>query len=99
MIKECGLEAHEDMILSKQDFEYLFVKKGASKVCRDIGVDPIAFVDISEYLFSEAGPQGLTFRQFIDVVLQMRGSNHATVKDVVDLRRIIVSKLDQIMEV
>merc|ERR1719456_1375493 len=28
MIKECGLEANEDMILSKQDFEYLFVKKG-----------------------------------------------------------------------
>merc|ERR1719352_397070 len=69
MIRKCGMEATEDMMVSKQDFEYLFLKQGAAKVFQDIGVDPVGFVDITEYVYSEAGPDGLTFRQFMDLVL------------------------------
>merc|ERR1719183_1017217 len=85
------------MMLTRQDFEFLFLKQGAAKVFNDIGVDPVGFLDISEYLFREAGAQGLTFRQFIDVVLQMRGSNHATVKDIVDLRRVTLARMEVLL--
>jgi len=98
MLKKCGLPASEDIILSKEDFERLFLKQGAAKVFHDIGVDPVGFLDISEYVFREAGPEGITFRQFIDVVLQMRGQNHATVKDIVDLRRVTLARLERVLE-
>merc|ERR1719473_1210725 len=40
MLRKCGLDATEDMMLSRQDFEFIFLKQGAAKVFSDIGVDP-----------------------------------------------------------
>jgi hypothetical protein len=98
MIRRIGLEPAEDMMLTRQDFQYLLVKQGAAKVFKDIGVDPVAFIDIGNSIFDEAGPEGLTFKEFIEVVLQMRGTNMATVKDVVDLRRTLGKRLQDIGE-
>eukprot|EP00930_Biecheleria_cincta_P076562 TRINITY_DN6376_c1_g1_i1.p1 TRINITY_DN6376_c1_g1~~TRINITY_DN6376_c1_g1_i1.p1 ORF type:complete len:607 (+),score=107.00 TRINITY_DN6376_c1_g1_i1:61-1821(+) len=69
----------------------------AVAVLKEIGVDVVALVDFADFIFSpdilhststepNAGT-GISFSDFMELVLQLRGSNTATVKDVLDLRK------------
>ena len=64
---------------------------------KGIGIDLISLVDFAELIFEESGdttdadaeaPEAteISFDKFLKHVLQLRGSNTATVKDMVDLR-------------
>ena len=52
----------------------------------------VALVDLADAIFTDENGQEeeeLSFPKFMEVVLNLRGSNHATVKDIVDLRKFI----------
>eukprot|EP00439_Symbiodinium_sp_Y106_P061641 s216_g9.t1 len=53
------------------------------------GVNVLALVDYADFVFRDTPT--LTLEDFVETVLQFRGSSQATVKDVVDLR-VYVSK-------
>ena len=63
---------------------------------KGIGIDLISLVDFAELIFEESGDATdidaeaneaeISFDDFLKHVLQLRGSNTATVKDMVDLR-------------
>mmetsp|Transcript_134737 Transcript_134737/g.245849 ORF Transcript_134737/g.245849 Transcript_134737/m.245849 type:complete len:364 (-) Transcript_134737:182-1273(-) len=88
MLNISGLDADEDTMISKDEFESLLVNPEAAKTIRDVGVDPVGLVDFVDVIFGDSKRQGLSFPHFIEVVLQFRGSNNATVRDVVDLRKV-----------
>merc|ERR1719237_898587 len=77
----------------------------AMEILADVGIDVVGLVDFVDYIFEadnvdflghstvhEAKEKTLTFGEFMKVILDMRGSNTATVRDIVDLRRFIIDK-------
>jgi len=91
MLDNSGLDADEDMHISRTEFMQLLLRADAAKVIQDVGVDVVGLVDFTDFIFSQADPvDGLSFPDFINVVLKFRGTNTATVRDIVDLRKMMM---------
>merc|ERR1712216_217195 len=71
--------------LSLADFNLLLANEEAVRSLTELGVDVEAMHSVSEFLFTDT-PE-MSREQLLDKVLQFRGSNTATVKDIVDLRQ------------
>lgn len=82
-----------DMKISRDEF-VAFLEQDAAKVINDVGVDVIALLDMTDYLFKDSDK--LSFEDFLDMVLRFRGSNTATVKDLVDLRLFVMEELERL---
>mmetsp|Transcript_16516 Transcript_16516/g.49866 ORF Transcript_16516/g.49866 Transcript_16516/m.49866 type:complete len:427 (+) Transcript_16516:2-1282(+) len=87
MLQSTGLDDDHNMQISKQEFQRLLLNPKAAKMVQEVGVDVVGLVDFADFIFE--GDRELTFGQFMELVLQLRGSNTATVKDIVDLRKFI----------
>merc|ERR1712151_460105 len=63
-----------------------------------VGVDPRGVVDFAQQLFvNEAGkPRELTFKQFMTMVLELRETNHAALRDVKHIWRLANKKLSNL---
>mmetsp|Transcript_10372 Transcript_10372/g.30821 ORF Transcript_10372/g.30821 Transcript_10372/m.30821 type:complete len:651 (+) Transcript_10372:119-2071(+) len=84
--------------ISKEEFQEILNNGEAVRALADVGVDPIGLVDFADSIFeSESTGEGveLSFPEFMDIVLQFRGSNGATVKDMVDMRKFMVKTIRQ----
>eukprot|EP00927_Polykrikos_kofoidii_P042398 TRINITY_DN36310_c0_g1_i1.p1 TRINITY_DN36310_c0_g1~~TRINITY_DN36310_c0_g1_i1.p1 ORF type:complete len:617 (+),score=131.15 TRINITY_DN36310_c0_g1_i1:71-1852(+) len=85
--------------ISRDEFNQILECEEAIEALNDVGVDVIGLVDFADFIFGDdvqtgAGGEAadeveLTLAEFMEVVLQLRGSNNATVKDIVDLRKFI----------
>eukprot|EP00927_Polykrikos_kofoidii_P083258 TRINITY_DN8487_c0_g2_i1.p1 TRINITY_DN8487_c0_g2~~TRINITY_DN8487_c0_g2_i1.p1 ORF type:complete len:801 (+),score=117.49 TRINITY_DN8487_c0_g2_i1:225-2627(+) len=82
--------------ISKKEFLEILENVDAIKALQDVGVDVVGLVDFADFIFEiesndDSDDLGieLSIGEFMDVVLQLRGSNTATVKDIVDLRKFI----------
>merc|ERR1719183_2974034 len=78
--------------ISKKEFIEIIDNVDAVRCLDDVGVDVFALVDLADYIFEDDDAENqdeieLDFTKFMEVVLQLRGTNHATVKDIVDLRK------------
>lgn len=91
LLTELGHISEVDFVVTKKEFESLLVEPRAALLLQDVGVDVVGLVDFADFIFHEDKP-ALSFEEFMDVVLQLRGSNAASVKDVVDLRKLISSE-------
>merc|ERR1712232_527317 len=68
----------------------------------EIGGDVVNLVDFADYIFGEDDDDSseerslveLSLTDFLDVILQLRGTNNASVKDVVDLRKCVMNQID-----
>lgn len=97
MMTKSGLDADEDMMISRYEFEMLLVVPQAAKVIQDVGVDPVGLVDFADHIFRDhSSEEKLTFSEFVDLVLELRGGKQATVKDVVDLRKMLMKQMEYI---
>eukprot|EP00929_Paragymnodinium_shiwhaense_P073091 TRINITY_DN37152_c0_g2_i5.p1 TRINITY_DN37152_c0_g2~~TRINITY_DN37152_c0_g2_i5.p1 ORF type:complete len:666 (+),score=190.26 TRINITY_DN37152_c0_g2_i5:171-2168(+) len=84
--------------ISRDEFMLIMDNASAVEAIDEVGVDVIALLDFADVIFgeegedgSEAGSEGsggveLTLQDLMEVILQLRGSNQATVKDYVDVR-------------
>jgi len=79
------------MTISKMEFQKLLVMPEAAKIIHEIGVDVVGLVDFADFIFKDGSD--LSFVDFMECVLSFRGSNQSTVKDVVDLRKFVLSEL------
>lgn len=78
--------------MSKENFEMFLGSPPVVHLLRDCGVDAIGILDSMEMIFEEKvidGQEGLSFIDFVEVVLNMRGTNPATVKDVKEQVRLL----------
>lgn len=98
------LDADGGGTISKKEFLQILENTDAVRCLQDVGVDVIGLVDYADTIFEDdtigCGDDDdideedreaveLDFGRFMDVVLQLRGSNNATVKDMVDLRKFV----------
>eukprot|EP00927_Polykrikos_kofoidii_P039652 TRINITY_DN33994_c0_g1_i1.p1 TRINITY_DN33994_c0_g1~~TRINITY_DN33994_c0_g1_i1.p1 ORF type:complete len:738 (-),score=115.54 TRINITY_DN33994_c0_g1_i1:302-2470(-) len=88
------IDSDENGRISKDEFENLVLNPKGSQVIHDVGVDVEGLVDFMDFIFGEDNAE-ITFDDFMDIILQLRGTNSATVKDIVDLRKFIMERLDQ----
>lgn len=98
MLVEMNVVKDNDDRISKLEFNALLAAPKAARVLEDVGVDPIGLVDFADYIFSEDRPD-LTFGDFMEIVLQLRGSNAASVKDIIDLRKIVLAQMRALEDV
>jgi len=86
--------------ISRQEFKDMFSNTKAMGILQDVGVDVIGLVDFADTIFDDAceanedGEDKLSFEDFMGLILDLRGSNNATVKDVVDLRKHINLRIE-----
>jgi len=82
--------------ISREEFEQLLAQPVAARALQDVGVDVVGLVDFADFLFSDK--DHIEFGDLMETVLQLRGSNNATVKDLVDLRKSMIMELCQLQE-
>merc|ERR1740130_1889544 len=101
-LKEAGFTIKEDMIIAKAEFLGMLMNPLAAKGIRSVGVDPMGLIDFCEFIFSgECSSmsktdmkEGISFIQFIELMLEMGGQNAARVKDVIDLRKVLFPRFE-----
>jgi hypothetical protein len=98
--KEAGI-CLKDRV-NKEKFHLLLMQPGAVKGLRSAGVDPVGLVDFADYIFSGEmannanGNGNLTLEQLIETILELGGTNPATVKDVIDSRKVVIEKIEMV---
>eukprot|EP00931_Biecheleriopsis_adriatica_P016878 TRINITY_DN12301_c0_g2_i1.p1 TRINITY_DN12301_c0_g2~~TRINITY_DN12301_c0_g2_i1.p1 ORF type:complete len:591 (-),score=102.82 TRINITY_DN12301_c0_g2_i1:218-1795(-) len=88
------LDEDRNGYLSKEEFEGLMQRPEALRSLDNLGVDLVGFVDFVRFVFPPKGELALT--DFCHMIGQFRGSNVATVKDIVDMRKYISRELDSL---
>jgi len=89
-----ALDLNKKDYLSKQEFCQLLENQEACLLLSDLGIDVIGLVDFQDVIF-EQDPDNLhmepelSFGELLELVMQLRGSNHATVKDIMELRKLV----------
>jgi len=86
-----GVDADCNERISREEFESLILSPKAVQAIQDTGVDAIGLVEFSDFLFQNVDE--LTFFDFFEIVLQFRGGNAVTMKDIVDLRKWTLTEL------
>lgn len=96
IIQEQNLDADNNGLVSKEEFQCLLENPEATRALHDVGVDVVGLVDFQDFFFVDDST--LTFVQFMELVLSLRGTNKATVKDIVDVRKFMRGQLASIEE-
>lgn len=98
------IDQNGDGMISNDEFVKIMENPEATAALQEVGVDVIGLVDFAEFIFEDEATdvagglttkRDLTLEEFMGVVLQFRGSNTATVKDIVDLRKFVRTALKQ----
>jgi voltage-gated sodium channel len=79
--------------ISKADFRSLLLKPEISSILQNVKVDVLGLMETVDVIYEdlervEAG-KGMSFEDMVELVLNMRGTNQATVKDVKELIRLM----------
>jgi len=91
------VDADGSKTISKIEFENMLTNEETAKIIQDIGVDVIGLVDFTDIIFEDDDIE-LSFGDFMELVMQLRGTNNCTVKDMVDLRKFVVTELNAVTE-
>ncbi|CAK9074673.1 unnamed protein product [Durusdinium trenchii] len=97
ILEETEADSDGDKKLNREELEMLLKNPKAVRTLADVGVDLLALVDLMDFIFEQN--EDLTFPEFMDIVLDLRGDNAATVKDIVDLRRFVSAQTKKIEKV
>jgi len=73
--------------ISKQEFETLLLMPEGARIIEGVGVDVVGLVDFMDEIFKDG--LELSFPDFMELVLQLRSQNQATVRDIIELRKLI----------
>lgn len=74
------------------ELQKALVQPELARIIKENGVDVVVLMDMLDLIYEEAEKKGgMTFENFVETVLDMRGANPATVKDVKEHLRVIKS--------
>eukprot|EP00929_Paragymnodinium_shiwhaense_P005579 TRINITY_DN10775_c0_g1_i1.p1 TRINITY_DN10775_c0_g1~~TRINITY_DN10775_c0_g1_i1.p1 ORF type:complete len:805 (+),score=195.65 TRINITY_DN10775_c0_g1_i1:153-2567(+) len=90
------VDVNNDERLTKDEFQNLVIRPDAARMMSSVGVDVIGLADFCDFLFADN--EEISFGTFMDMVLQLRGSNQATVKDIVDMRKFVRQELNDVLK-
>lgn len=80
--------------ITEEELAELLEWPEATSALTQLGVDIFAVKEYSKLLFEDGEP--LTFGEFMDAMLTLRGSNSTTVKDIVNLRKFTADEFSQL---
>lgn len=88
------IEADEDGdgLMSHAEFLRILESPEGLRALETVGVDPVGLIDYADTIFAQDdGDVGETvlFSHFMSEILQLRGSNTATVKDLITMRKFV----------
>mmetsp|Transcript_107084 Transcript_107084/g.302720 ORF Transcript_107084/g.302720 Transcript_107084/m.302720 type:complete len:593 (-) Transcript_107084:186-1964(-) len=86
-----GIDEDKNQMLSRKEFETMLLNPKTAFTLVNMGVDVVGLVEFSDVLFQDGNE--LPFTDFIRLVLQLRGANPTTVKDLVDLRKFFMQEM------
>lgn len=90
------IDKNNNGVLSYEEFKIVAEMPESIQALTDVGVDPVILIDMVDVLFVVDGePVELTFEELITAILELRGSNVATVKDIMNMWKKISTKLIQ----
>jgi len=89
LLRSNGVE--DTSCIRKVDFVRLLDEPEAARALQGIGVDVVGLVDYTYMLFD--GAEAISFTEFMELLLQLRGGNRATVKDIVEMRKFLCDEL------
>mmetsp|Transcript_95664 Transcript_95664/g.275649 ORF Transcript_95664/g.275649 Transcript_95664/m.275649 type:complete len:693 (+) Transcript_95664:105-2183(+) len=101
---EGGLDKDKDGKISKEEFSRILEFPEAFRALEECGVDVMNLVDNIDFIFvddsddDQIKERQLSFSDFMELVLSLRGCNTATVKDIVDLRKFICAANQRLRE-
>lgn len=84
----------ENRLIDKGEFVKILHSRAAVCALEEIGIDVVGLVDAAEAIFEDRGEdpdkhnfnRALSFDDFMEMILQLRGENKAKVKDILDLK-------------
>jgi len=82
------------MVTKEQFFKNLLDNDEAFKDLHEVGIDVVALGDFSDFIFRDQTEMNLS--TLFDTVLQFRGSNNATVKDIADTRTFLLREISRL---
>jgi len=90
-------ENSEEGNLVRADFEKFLTTVEVALIIQEIGVDVWSLIDMADMIYEEYDKEGngLSFEGFIDLVLNMRGTNPSTLKDVRSQMRVMKSAMKE----
>ncbi|CAK9062107.1 unnamed protein product [Durusdinium trenchii] len=93
VLQQCltaGADTNNDGCIDLDEFQHMIENPQVRSVLREADVDAATLINFADVLFEGEGDELLTkipFSEFMTRTLKLRGSNTATVKDLVDLRK------------
>eukprot|EP00928_Gymnodinium_smaydae_P022919 TRINITY_DN19106_c0_g1_i1.p1 TRINITY_DN19106_c0_g1~~TRINITY_DN19106_c0_g1_i1.p1 ORF type:complete len:606 (+),score=121.79 TRINITY_DN19106_c0_g1_i1:112-1929(+) len=87
-----NMEADCSSKIDRAEFIKLLTTPSCARIIQDMGVDVEGLVDMEEFLFD--GEPLLSLAELMSKILDLRGSNSATVKDLVDMRKLVLQEID-----
>jgi len=83
--------------LGRSDFDKFLMQPDVAVIIQDVGVDVMGLIDMADMIYEDKDKEGkgLSFVDFIDVVLNMRGTNPSTVKDVKQQIRVMKNAMKE----
>jgi len=95
-----GLDEDRNGLISRSEFVKIVENRDAAIAMTELGVDVVQLVDMADLFFQsdhdhEDYEKELSFTDFMDMVVQLRSKNVATVKDIMQLRKFIRLEIDR----
>jgi len=91
LMRDTGFDTDSNEGISREEFRNLIIQPEAARVIQEVGVDCIGLVDYIDFIFKDSDK--ISFASLMELVLQLRGTNPATVRDIVDLRKFVLQEL------
>lgn len=86
---------------SQKEFEKFVMEPEVARIISGVGVDIGTMLDMMDIIFEDLekkGIKGLSFESMVDLILNLRGANTATVKDVKELLRVLKAIFNENLE-
>eukprot|EP00931_Biecheleriopsis_adriatica_P095115 TRINITY_DN6873_c0_g2_i4.p1 TRINITY_DN6873_c0_g2~~TRINITY_DN6873_c0_g2_i4.p1 ORF type:complete len:583 (-),score=97.63 TRINITY_DN6873_c0_g2_i4:15-1733(-) len=90
----CNVDADSNKHISRQEFVMLLTDQSWIKALSKLNVDLFGLIDLTDFIFDKH--DNVKFSEFMEMILQLRGTNTATVKDIVDLRKLMKENHERI---
>eukprot|EP00928_Gymnodinium_smaydae_P048693 TRINITY_DN32590_c0_g1_i1.p1 TRINITY_DN32590_c0_g1~~TRINITY_DN32590_c0_g1_i1.p1 ORF type:complete len:736 (-),score=107.72 TRINITY_DN32590_c0_g1_i1:131-2338(-) len=89
-----GIDADGNNYISKHEFKQIVENPSAITALQAVDVDVVGLVELADIIFAaEPGEDDVTkeisFEEFVELALQMRNTNQSTVKDILNLQKLM----------
>eukprot|EP00930_Biecheleria_cincta_P102989 TRINITY_DN9486_c0_g1_i1.p1 TRINITY_DN9486_c0_g1~~TRINITY_DN9486_c0_g1_i1.p1 ORF type:complete len:171 (-),score=49.74 TRINITY_DN9486_c0_g1_i1:148-627(-) len=90
-----AMDPDYDDHISPEDLNKLLQDEDALGAFQEVGIDVLAIVKDPDIIFS--GDAVITFQEFMEEVLTLRGSNTCTVKDIVQMKKQLMTDIGSLV--